>query len=120
VLSACKTAVGDESAELGFAGLALGTGVKSALASLWNVSDEGTLGLMSEFYRQLEKHQMKAQALRKTQLAMLTKQLRLENGRIILSDGSTVPLPPELSNQEDLDLSHPYFWSAFTLIGDWN
>ncbi|MFZ9739429.1 MAG: CHAT domain-containing protein, partial [Prochlorotrichaceae cyanobacterium] len=50
VLSACRTAVGDINSELGFAGLAVQTGVKSALASLWYVSDAGTLALMSELY----------------------------------------------------------------------
>lgn len=39
VLSACSTAKGDEYAELGFAGLAVQAGVKSALATLWRVSD---------------------------------------------------------------------------------
>ena len=53
VLSACRTALGDEQAELGFGGLAVASGVKSALASLWYVSDQGTLGLMTEFYSQL-------------------------------------------------------------------
>ncbi|NET10159.1 MAG: CHAT domain-containing protein, partial [Symploca sp. SIO2B6] len=43
VLSACRTALGDDTAELGFAGLALKSGVKSAIASLWYVSDFGTL-----------------------------------------------------------------------------
>ncbi len=63
VLSACRTAVGDEEAELGFAGLAVQAGVKSALASLWYVSDEGTLGLMTQFYRQLKVAPIKAEAL---------------------------------------------------------
>ncbi|MEQ9549004.1 MAG: CHAT domain-containing protein [Coleofasciculus sp. G3-WIS-01] len=45
VLSACRTALGDEEAELGFTGLAVQAGVKSALGSLWYVSDRGTLGL---------------------------------------------------------------------------
>jgi CHAT domain-containing protein len=53
VLSACRTAVGDDRAELGFAGLAVYSGVKSALASIWYISDEGTLGLMQEFYQRL-------------------------------------------------------------------
>ncbi|MFW9260815.1 MULTISPECIES: CHAT domain-containing protein [unclassified Nostoc] len=35
----CKSAFRDEQAELGFAGLAIQTGVKSAIASLWCVSD---------------------------------------------------------------------------------
>ncbi|NEO87831.1 MAG: CHAT domain-containing protein [Spirulina sp. SIO3F2] len=42
VLSACETALGDAQAKLGFAGLAVQTGAKSALASLWQVSDVGT------------------------------------------------------------------------------
>ncbi|MEQ8540665.1 MAG: CHAT domain-containing protein [Coleofasciculus sp. D1-CHI-01] len=63
VLSACRTAVGDEEAELGFAGLAVQAGVKSALGSLWYVSDEATLGLMTEFYRQLETAPIKSEAL---------------------------------------------------------
>ncbi|WP_426587025.1 CHAT domain-containing protein [Dapis sp. BLCC M229] len=35
VLSACQTAVGNKEAELGFAGFAVATGVKSVLGSLW-------------------------------------------------------------------------------------
>jgi CHAT domain-containing protein/uncharacterized protein YqcC (DUF446 family) len=38
-LSACETAVGDDRAALGLAGVALKAGVKSALASLWNFID---------------------------------------------------------------------------------
>jgi CHAT domain-containing protein len=64
VLSACRTAIGNEQAELGFAGLAVQAGVKSALASLWYVSDEGTLALMSEFYQQLRIAPIKSEALR--------------------------------------------------------
>jgi len=45
VLSACQTASGNIDAELGFAGLSVQAGVKSALASLWYVSDAGTLAL---------------------------------------------------------------------------
>ncbi len=35
VLSACRTAVGDLDAELGFAGLAYQAGVKTVIGSLW-------------------------------------------------------------------------------------
>jgi CHAT domain-containing protein len=84
VLSACRTAVGDVDAELGFGGLAVQAGVKSALASLWSVSDGGTLALMSEFYRQLSQPDVtiKAEALRRAQIAMLRGQLRLEEGQL--------------------------------------
>jgi CHAT domain-containing protein len=116
VLSACRTALGDEQAELGFAGFAVQAGVKSAVASLWSVSDEGTLGLMTEFYQQLRQAPIKAQALRSAQLAMLKGEVRLQGGQL-RSPGQNVSLPPQLMNQPDKTLHHPYYWAAFTLIG---
>lgn len=117
VLSACRTALGDEEAELGFTGLATLSGVKTALGSLWYVSDEGTLGLMSEFYEQLKEAPIKAEALRQAQLAMIQGKVRLEGGKLITSRGS-FPLPPELAGQGDKKLSHPYFWSGFSMVGN--
>ena len=119
VLSACQTALGDRDAELGFAGLAVAAGVKSVLASLWNVSDLGTLGLMGQFYQEYGQSANKAEALRQAQLAMLRGQVRVENGKMILENGETIALPPEFP-KGTLDLSHPYYWSSFTLIGNWN
>ena len=116
VLSACTTAVGDEKAELGFAGLAVQAGVKSALASLWYVSDTGTLALMSEFYQQLKTTSTKAQALQQTQIQMLKGNIRLQRGELLSSRGE-LTLPPEIAAQENYNLSHPYYWAAFTLIG---
>jgi CHAT domain-containing protein len=118
VLSACKTAVGDEGVELGFAGLAVQAGVKSVLASLWYVSDEGTLGLMAQFYHHLKVAPIKAEALRQAQIAMIKGQVRIENGRLILSNlNKELELPPELAKLGNENLSHPYYWSAFTMIG---
>ncbi|MDY6804777.1 MAG: CHAT domain-containing protein [Cyanobacteriota bacterium] len=118
VLSACRTAVGDSNAELGFAGLAVATGVKSALASLWYVSDEGTLGLMTEFYSHLNDAKIKAEALRRAQIAMLRGEVEIMDGFLLgLSTRGGLPLPPELAGTENTDLSHPYYWSGFTLIG---
>jgi CHAT domain-containing protein len=117
VLSACRTALGDEEAELGFTGLATLSGVKTALGSLWHVSDEGTLGLMSEFYEQLKEAPIKAEALRQAQLAMIQGKVRLEGGKLITTQGSFL-LPPELVAQGDKNLSHPYFWSGFSMIGN--
>ncbi|MEM9246772.1 MAG: CHAT domain-containing protein, partial [Cyanobacteria bacterium P01_F01_bin.153] len=71
VLSACHTAFGHPSAELGFAGLSVQSGAKSIVASLWQVSDTGTLALMTEFYDRLGDIPTKAEALRQAQLAML-------------------------------------------------
>ncbi|MGD1807279.1 CHAT domain-containing protein, partial [Dapis sp. BLCC M126] len=118
VLSACRTAFGDKNAELGFAGLAVAAGVKSALASIWYVSDEGTLGLMTEFYTHLNDAKIKAEALRQAQLAML-------RGEVVIADGElrgttargAVVLPPTLGKFKNQDLSHPYYWSGFMMIG---
>ena len=117
VLSACRTAVGDEEAELGFAGLAVKAGVKSALASLWYVSDASTLSLMASFYQKLTESPAKAEALRQAQLDMLQGKAKLEEGHLLIA-GERIPLPPELAELEEIDWSHPYYWSAFTLIGN--
>ncbi|HEY9668874.1 MAG TPA: CHAT domain-containing protein, partial [Coleofasciculaceae cyanobacterium] len=117
VLSACCTALGDEQNELGFAGLATQAGAKSVLASLWYVSDEGTLGLMTEFYSQLKQVPLKAEALRLTQLAMLKGEVRLEQGKLVTNRGS-FPLPPNIASRGNMDFTHPSYWSAFTMIGN--
>jgi len=120
VLSACNTAVGDVEVELGFAGLAVQAGVKSALASLWLVNDEGTLALMSGFYEQLSKPEVtiKAEALRRAQIAMLQGKIRLENGKLQgLEQLGEIPLPPDMAARGNQKLSHPYYWAAFTMIG---
>ncbi|NEO87682.1 MAG: CHAT domain-containing protein [Spirulina sp. SIO3F2] len=114
VLSACETAFDDPYAELGFAGLAVQSGVKSALASLWQVSDVGTLALMNGFYDALGNPDVtiKAEALRQAQLALL------QGGQLVQGEALRgVTLPPELARYEQTDLSHPYYWSAFTLVG---
>ncbi|MCS7032033.1 MAG: CHAT domain-containing protein [Gloeomargarita sp. SKYG116] len=115
-LSACRTAVGDANAELGFAGLAVQTGAKSALASLWYVSDEGTLALMNEFYRNLQQAPIKAEALRQAQIALLRGQVVLKGGELRSVRGN-VPVPPVIAQRGDQPLNHPYYWAGFTLIG---
>jgi len=119
VLSACVTAFGDAEAELGFAGLAVQAGAKSALASLWYVSDLGTLALMGEFYDQLGDTLVKAEALRQTQLQMLQGNVMVNDGAVNLSNGENLTLPSEFPSG-NLSLAHPYFWSSFTLVGNWN
>lgn len=116
VLSACRTALGDTEAELGFAGIAYQTGVRSVLASLWAIDDEGTLAFMSEFYQNLKKSPIKAEALRQTQLAMLRKQVRVVDGNLITSNG-TISLPSGLGNKLQ-DFSDPFYWATFTLVGN--
>jgi CHAT domain-containing protein len=117
VLSACQTAQGSEEVELGFAGLAVKAGVKSVLASLWFISDEGTMAFMTNFYDQLKRAPIKVEALRQAQVAMLKGEVRLEDGKLVTSH-QVLPLPPELAKLENQNLSHPKFWAAFTMIGN--
>jgi len=117
VLSACQTAINSPEAELGFAGLAVAAGVRSALGSLWSVSDAGTFALMVNFYDYLTQVPTKAEALRLAQLSLLRGESRVENGQLILANGDMIALPTTI-NQPDLTFNHPYFWSGFTLIGN--
>jgi len=117
VLSACRTALGDLNAELGFAGLAVQSGAKAALASLWSVSDTGTLLLMINFYQHLKTAPIKVEALQQAQIAMLQGQAYLQSSSVI----RTIPsasLPSELQASTPVNFSHPYYWAAFTLIGN--
>ncbi|WP_432809136.1 CHAT domain-containing protein [Pantanalinema sp. GBBB05] len=116
VLSACDTATGDETIELGFAGIAAQAGAKSTLASIWLVSDAGTLGLMAEFYHQLQTVPIRAQALQQAQIAMLRGQVKLVGGQLQWI-GGTVDLPSNLQTLPDQTFTHPYYWSGFTMIG---
>jgi len=119
VLSACQTAVGDAEAELGFAGFAVAAGVKSALASLWYVSDVGTMVLMTQFYHHLASAGIKAEALRAAQVALIRNDFELlDTGEIYFpSFDRSFPLPPGTTERAIRNLSHPYYWSAFTMIG---
>jgi len=139
VLSACNTALGSQEAELGFAGLALQSGVKSALASLWLVGDLGSLVLMQEFYKQLDTAPTKAQALQKAQLAMIQDPSRildnLQELQTLLERSSALPALAQLSIEDRQRLAtrlnvliatleegenpfaHPFYWASFTLIG---
>lgn len=104
ILSACTTAVGNQEAELGFAGAAVQAGVKSVLASLWQVSDAGTAALMNELYYQFAQPEVtiKAEAVRRAQLALL---------------GGDYPGAIATGETPNEDFSHPFYWSAFSLVG---
>ncbi len=117
VLSACQTALGDKNSELGFAGAAVLANVKSVLGSLWEVSDEGTLGLMTLFYQSLQKFPTKSQALQEAQLSLLREEVTLEKGQLIVNN-QPFELPSVFANVEERNFTHPYYWSAFTLIGN--
>ncbi|MGL5078726.1 MAG: CHAT domain-containing protein, partial [Waterburya sp.] len=94
VLSACQTATGDDRAGLGMAGIAVRSGARSTLATLWSVKDESTTKLINKFYQQLLHSRSgvnKAQALREAQLTLINSS----------------------------DFNHPFYWSAFVLVGNW-
>lgn len=91
-LSACQTAVGDDRAALGLAGVAIKAGARSALATLWFINDEASAALISEFYRQLRDPSVsKATAIQRAQVKLL----------------------------EDRVYEHPAYWSPFLLLNNW-
>jgi CHAT domain-containing protein len=109
--------LGDTSAELGFAGLAVQSGAKAALASLWSVSDASSAILMIDFYQNLKIVPAKAAALQQTQIAMLQGRLNLENS-LIQQTIRDIPVPPNFENLGNENLSHPFYWAGFTMIGN--
>ncbi|MBD6620213.1 CHAT domain-containing protein [Komarekiella sp. 'clone 1'] len=119
VLSACRTALGNREAEIGFAGLAVLAGVKTSIASLWSVSDAGTAALMTKFYESLRTAPIRAEALRQAQVAMAKGEVYVKNGQIQgLRTVRSLSLPTESVNETEQSLSHPYYWAAFTMVGN--
>ena len=113
-LSACETAVGNN---LGISGLAVESGARSILASLWAVSDVGTAPLMISFYKAFPNALSKATALRQAQLDLLKGKVKIVNNQIVGVDGlAAIALP---KGTGDVDTSHPFFWSSFILVGNW-
>jgi len=121
ILSACETAVGDEQAELGFAALAFQSEVKSVLASLREVHGVGTLPLMAEFYNNLKQGQIKAEALRQAQIAMLEGKVYFaqDKNKLILSgeQKGEIELSEDFSDYAGKNINHPYYWAHFILVG---
>jgi CHAT domain-containing protein len=91
-LTACETAAGDDRAALGLAGIAIKAGARSALATLWSISDEATAILVAEFFSQLQDPLVsRALALQRAQAKLIT----------------------------DRRYEHPGYWSPFLLINNW-
>jgi CHAT domain-containing protein len=94
ILSACQTGVGklgDGVEILGFGYQVQKAGAKNAIASLWNVNDEGTQALMSAFYDELKKGDVTStEALHRAQVALI----------------------------KSTKYNHPNYWSAFFAIGN--
>ncbi|MBF0379192.1 MAG: CHAT domain-containing protein [Desulfamplus sp.] len=91
-LSACQTAEGDDRSPLGLSGVALKSGARSVVGSLWPVSDTATQLLLSSFYKHLNSSDIsKAKALQMAQLELIKTE----------------------------EFNHPFYWSAFILVGNW-
>ncbi len=75
-------------------------GARSVVASLWPVADRSTAELMRRFYQHLEAGSTTDEALRAAQVELASGPVRITGG-------------------ETLFASHPYFWAAFQLSGDW-
>ena len=91
-LSACETATGDDRAALGLSGVAIRAGARSALGTLWTVSDEASQTVLTDFYHELAKGDVsKAQALQRAQRQTLA----------------------------DPRFRHPFYWSPYVLISNW-
>lgn len=92
ILSACQTAAGDKRAALGLAGVAVRSGARSTIATLWSVQDNSTAELITHFYAALKQPGItRAEALRQAQLSLLRSP----------------------------DYQHPYYWAPFVLVGNW-
>jgi CHAT domain-containing protein len=92
ILSACQTATGDKRAALGLAGVAVRSGARSTIASLWSVQDDSTATLITQFYKALKQPGItRSEALRQAQLSLLRSP----------------------------DYQHPYYWAPFVLVGNW-
>jgi len=111
VLSACETGLGREIRGEGYVGFAhtfIGAGARSVLASLWRADDAATALLMRRFYENwLGKYEDDRDGRRGE---AMSKAAALREAKLWLrgSEGEHGAHPYE----------HPYFWSAFVLVGD--
>ena len=70
----------------------------------------------AQFYANLQRDLIKADALRLAQLAMLEGDVAIEDGHIV-GENVLVPLQGRLAEVSDRNFQHPYFWAWFTIIG---
>ncbi|HSB09400.1 MAG TPA: CHAT domain-containing tetratricopeptide repeat protein [Blastocatellia bacterium] len=115
VLSACETGLGEVRNGAGVYGLRRAlvlAGSETQVMSLWSVSDAATRDLMTGFYKRLQAGEGRAEALRHTQLAMLSgKSPGLSGDPRNLNVAKGVPGAPSFS--------HPFYWAPFIESGAW-
>lgn len=117
--SACRTALGDPSSELGFAGLAVQAGARSAAGTLWYVDDVATSAYFQQMYRYLGQGVPKAESLQLTRQAFLRGLVRLDGNRVIGPDGAVLLQNLTSVQQRRVrdGLQNPYFWAGIELVG---
>lgn len=129
-LSACETAVpaGHDSATgmevESLSALVHQAGARSVLATLWPVADRATASFMGRFYGYLSNNSLsKANALSRAQQDFIQGRAAPEIGREqgFRGRGATVvgSEAEQRTTTTPSDLTHPYFWAPFTLLGNW-
>ena len=120
VLSGCQTALGGPGADgIEIAGLSyyfLKNKADAVMASLWSVNDDSTSQLMEQFYQNLSTGTMtKPEALRQAQIALITGHTTSTN-----TNRSSLQYKEGQNSTASLtrNLSHPFYWAPFVLIGN--
>ena len=119
VFSACRTALGDANAELGFSGLALQAGAKSAIGTLWYVDDVVTSAYFVLMYKYLQQGVPKAEAMQMTRQAFLRGMITLSGDKVLGPDGSPLldDLTPAQQRRVVNGVANPFFWAGIELMG---
>lgn len=125
VLSACETGLGKTAGGEGLTGLQRAfhiAGARSCVSTLWKVDDRATQELMSRFYHYYwQLGESKIDALRNAQLDLLRDSSLTEGPRRTRAPGDPVKIPKRVGEAQARrsNRSHPRYWAAFQLSGDW-
>jgi CHAT domain-containing protein len=133
-LSACRTALGREASGEGYLGFSQAlflAGARSVVLSLWQVDDTATMLLMTRFYQNLlgkrgaarQQALSRAESLREAKSwlrNLTTKEIDAELAKLPAATRGSEKIKPGVSQQsaDARPFAHPYYWSAFILIGD--
>ncbi|MBW0167484.1 MAG: CHAT domain-containing protein [Vulcanococcus sp.] len=117
--SACRTALGDADTELGFVGLALQSGARSAVGTLWYVDDVATSAYFVQMYRYLDSGVPKAEALQLTRQAFIRGLVNVQGDAVVGPGGDALirGLTPSQQRRFERGFANPYFWAGIELMG---
>ena len=116
VLSACETAIGGKLGNgievLGFGYQMQRIGSRASISSLWTIDDGGTQGFMNTFYTGLKQGKTPALAIQHTQKDFI-------QGKITQKDiEQSRGFVPYVKGGIPTDLTHPFYWAPFILVGN--